>query len=76
MSKEVGRNDPCTCGSGKKYKKCCALKLNNQKRVYTPINSMNSSADISRVAKILSESLDKTQPKGTKKTTDIDSNSH
>ncbi|RPJ81797.1 MAG: hypothetical protein EHM18_16465 [Acidobacteria bacterium] len=18
-----GRNDPCTCGSGKKYKKCC-----------------------------------------------------
>ena len=22
MSK-VGRNDPCPCGSGKKYKKCC-----------------------------------------------------
>ena len=22
---KVGRNDPCTCGSGKKYKKCCAL---------------------------------------------------
>jgi len=21
--KEVGRNDPCPCGSGKKYKKCC-----------------------------------------------------
>ena len=21
---EVGRNDPCPCGSGKKYKKCCA----------------------------------------------------
>lgn len=21
-----GRNDPCPCGSGKKYKKCCALK--------------------------------------------------
>ena len=19
----VGRNDPCVCGSGKKYKKCC-----------------------------------------------------
>jgi len=19
----VGRNDPCSCGSGKKYKKCC-----------------------------------------------------
>ncbi len=22
-SKEPGRNDPCPCGSGKKYKKCC-----------------------------------------------------
>jgi preprotein translocase subunit SecA len=21
-----GRNDPCTCGSGKKYKKCCEGK--------------------------------------------------
>ncbi|PSX09498.1 YchJ family metal-binding protein [Photobacterium angustum] len=22
-SKTIGRNDPCLCGSGKKYKKCC-----------------------------------------------------
>ena len=21
--KKVGRNDPCPCGSGKKYKNCC-----------------------------------------------------
>ena len=21
---KVGRNDPCPCGSGKKYKRCCA----------------------------------------------------
>lgn len=21
--RNVGRNDPCPCGSGKKYKKCC-----------------------------------------------------
>ena len=26
MSKHPGRNDPCPCGSGKKYKHCCALK--------------------------------------------------
>jgi len=24
--KKVGRNSPCPCGSGKKYKKCCAAK--------------------------------------------------
>ena len=23
----VGRNDPCPCGSGKKYKKCCGKGL-------------------------------------------------
>jgi hypothetical protein len=23
QSKEVGRNEPCPCGSGQKYKKCC-----------------------------------------------------
>jgi preprotein translocase subunit SecA len=23
VGKKVGRNDPCPCGSGKKYKKCC-----------------------------------------------------
>jgi uncharacterized protein YecA (UPF0149 family) len=22
---KAGRNDPCPCGSGKKYKKCCML---------------------------------------------------
>ena len=25
---KTGRNDPCPCGSGKKYKKCCLLKQN------------------------------------------------
>lgn len=23
--KKIGRNDPCPCGSGKKYKKCCGI---------------------------------------------------
>lgn len=24
-SEKVGRNEPCPCGSGKKFKKCCGL---------------------------------------------------
>lgn len=24
---KIGRNDPCTCGSGKKYKKCCGAAV-------------------------------------------------
>ena len=30
---KAGRNDPCPCGSGKKYKKCCIEKFNNAYRV-------------------------------------------
>ena len=26
VAQKVGRNDPCPCGSGKKYKKCCGAK--------------------------------------------------
>jgi len=28
---EVGRNDPCPCGSGKKYKKCCLLRQESER---------------------------------------------
>jgi len=30
MSK-VNRNDPCPCGSGKKYKKCCGVNAEKKK---------------------------------------------
>ena len=30
-SNKVGDNDPCPCGSGKKYKKCCKLKESSNK---------------------------------------------
>ena len=26
---KIGRNDPCPCGSGKKYKKCCGAAVNS-----------------------------------------------
>ncbi len=30
---KIGRNDPCSCGSGKKYKHCCALKADKRERM-------------------------------------------
>ena len=27
QTQKIGRNDPCPCGSGKKYKKCCINRL-------------------------------------------------
>ncbi len=32
----LGRNDACPCGSGKKYKKCCLKKVEEQSRVQFP----------------------------------------
>lgn len=30
MKKKIGRNDPCPCGSGKKYKFCCINKMSEE----------------------------------------------
>lgn len=37
----VGRNDPCPCGSGKKYKKCCLPK---QQPVVDPVDAISQNA--------------------------------
>lgn len=43
----AGRNDPCPCGSGKKYKKCCLVKKGSP-----------SGSAVSRVTSKLGHSLD------------------
>lgn len=30
VDKKVGRNDPCPCGSGKKFKNCCLGKASKE----------------------------------------------
>lgn len=35
--KKVGRNAPCPCGSGKKYKKCCGSSLNVDEKLQQQI---------------------------------------
>ena len=37
ITKKVGRNDPCPCKSGKKYKKCCGNPIKNPQ----PLQSKN-----------------------------------
>ena len=38
MTESIGRNDPCPCGSGKKYKHCCLPKAAGRRSVYHPIH--------------------------------------
>jgi len=51
---KIGRNDPCPCGSGKKYKKCCLLHQDGANRypskrkmpfipVYTELDQLSNS---------------------------------
>ena len=37
-----GRNDPCVCGSGKKFKKCCERKMIGKKFMATKIDTQNN----------------------------------
>jgi len=43
--KKVGRNDPCPCGSGKKYKKCCEAKTHHRKFHAEVLTSTDASSD-------------------------------
>ena len=43
MTKKVGRNDPCPCGSGKKYKKCCEDRLGPKRKFQASVISSGMS---------------------------------
>lgn len=48
MQNKVGRNDPCPCGSGKKYKKCCEERIEKKTlnaRVIKPIQINKEAAE-------------------------------
>jgi len=36
LAKTPGRNDPCPCGSGKKFKKCCQGRVQNEDQKQSP----------------------------------------
>lgn len=49
LNMKIGRNAPCPCGSGKKYKKCCLLK-NNSDSMST--SSLTTGTDFSHIIPI------------------------
>jgi hypothetical protein len=51
--KKIGRNDPCPCNSGKKFKKCCETKMIGGKFLATKVDS-TSSLQISKAASLTS----------------------
>ena len=60
--KNIGRNQPCPCGSGKKYKKCCALKSPLQRRQFTNILSGEGQSTLSKLSGLVSKNLSSKTP--------------
>jgi hypothetical protein len=48
MVKKIRRNDPCPCGSGKKYKNCC-LKKSLDYRIKTPTITLKIMTDTAKL---------------------------
>jgi len=44
--RDVGRNDPCPCGSGKKFKKCCLGKVEAKAREAAAAARFRADADV------------------------------
>jgi hypothetical protein len=67
MSDKKGRNDLCSCGSGKKYKKCCGFKAQTErqtrKSLLGPLNFAQAAA---QTAKSLQDRHFKIMPKSDK----------
>jgi hypothetical protein len=50
MTEKCGRNDPCTCGSGKKYKKCCGVQKKLAARNTTVMDASSAGSLLGRIS--------------------------
>jgi len=58
MNKKIGRNDPCPCGSGKKFKKCCENKMIGKKYLAHKVETVDqTSTKISSLSSVIPASI-------------------
>lgn len=60
---KIGRNEPCPCGSGKKYKKCCLDKPEEQRYAEAVSNSINNIKNEARIKNCLHPNHDECSEK-------------
>jgi hypothetical protein len=65
MERKVGRNDPCPCGSGKKFKKCCEQTLIGKKFRAQKLDSSSLAEKTAKVTQSLSGLFQKKSPEKT-----------
>ena len=60
MNEKTGRNDPCPCGSGKKFKKCCGKEKKLASRDASVISSQGAGSLLDRIKASGSQAAGKT----------------
>lgn len=64
MKKKVGRNDPCPCGSGKKFKKCCERKMIGKKYLAHKVESADQTSNkVSNLTGLIQPSITRSEEK-------------
>ena len=63
---EIGMNDPCPCGSGKKYKKCCFYKesMSDKSLIYAIVNDSGYDESLARVISNMNDYIKTKQLQG------------
>ena len=59
---KIGRNDPCPCGSGKKFKKCCEAKLSRKSMSERKIEDQTKASGLVHLFKSLIHAKPKVPP--------------
>lgn len=60
--KKPGRNDLCSCGSGKKFKKCCEAKQSTRQLTAERVSQASSFASASRITQFFKANLPPASP--------------
>ena len=58
---KIGRNVPCPCGSGKKYKKCCLLYQDGRPASVPPIKDRAVYTDLDQLSYIVVDLINQTE---------------
>lgn len=61
MNDKVGRNDPCPCGSGKKYKQCCMSKNMPKKRTKLTAKWINAPQGPNLMTRAFGDAIDSSE---------------
>jgi len=56
---KIGRNDPCPCGSGLKYKKCCMNRIYRDARLEKQVEEAGNSPGLIKLRPVIPQDINR-----------------